>query len=392
MKQDQFLDVIDRDEAERRFRAALDAAPLGAEEVRSPRRSGACWREDVARAGRCARLRSLQRRWLRRARRGHLRRAPRIAPRRAARSTRESIATGVAPEREVRRRARRRAIATGGVVPRGADAVVMVEHTDLERAAPWSWSAAPAAPGGERHLRRHRHRPRRDGAPRGTRLTSRETGVLAALGLRRVAVVRAAARRDPLHGRRDRRARRAACGRACVYDSNATHPRRRRARARRRAGRRSASCRDDEAALREALAARARACGRGPALGRHLQGRGRPVVSRRGGARPPGIVVHGVALKPGKPLCLAASRGRKPGGDPAGLPDVRDLHVPRVRGAGDPAPGGPAPPSSRARSRRACRCASTPSAAARSTCSSVSCRRRRRRRSSPTRWARAAGR
>ena len=33
MQQDQFLDVIDRDEAERRFRAALDLRPLGAEAV-----------------------------------------------------------------------------------------------------------------------------------------------------------------------------------------------------------------------------------------------------------------------------------------------------------------------------------------------------------------------
>src|SRR5438067_7773814 len=32
-QQDQFLDVIDRDEAERRFRAALNLAPLEAEEV-----------------------------------------------------------------------------------------------------------------------------------------------------------------------------------------------------------------------------------------------------------------------------------------------------------------------------------------------------------------------
>src|SRR5439155_12191967 len=33
MQQDQFLDVIDRDEAERRFRAALDLRPLDAESI-----------------------------------------------------------------------------------------------------------------------------------------------------------------------------------------------------------------------------------------------------------------------------------------------------------------------------------------------------------------------
>ena len=33
MKQDQFLQVIDRDEAERRFQSVLDLRPLRAEEV-----------------------------------------------------------------------------------------------------------------------------------------------------------------------------------------------------------------------------------------------------------------------------------------------------------------------------------------------------------------------
>src|SRR6516165_2550933 len=33
MQQDQFLDVIDRDEAERRFHAVLDLRPLPAEEI-----------------------------------------------------------------------------------------------------------------------------------------------------------------------------------------------------------------------------------------------------------------------------------------------------------------------------------------------------------------------
>ncbi len=49
----------------------------------------------------------------------------------------------------------------------------------------------------------------------------------------------------------------------------------------------------------------------------------------------PGIVVHGVALKPGKPVCLAVTGG-KPVIDPAGIPDLGDLHLPRIRGAGDP--------------------------------------------------------
>src|SRR5205814_7226667 len=79
-------------------------------------------------------------------------------------------------------------IATGAVVPRGADAIVMVEHTDVfgDRLL----VRRPVTPGanltfagtdigrGETVLRR------------GDLLTSRETGVLAALGVDRVRVVR----------------------------------------------------------------------------------------------------------------------------------------------------------------------------------------------------------
>src|SRR5262249_38311089 len=79
-------------------------------------------------------------------------------------------------------------IATGGVVPRSADAVVMVEHTDTDGAL--LIVRRPVTPGanitftgtdigaGETVLRR------------GERLTSPQTGVLAALGLAEVRVVR----------------------------------------------------------------------------------------------------------------------------------------------------------------------------------------------------------
>src|SRR5262249_27471437 len=79
------------------------------------------------------------------------------------------------------------AIATGAMLPRGADAVVMVEHTDVEGGE--LLLMRPVAPGanvsftgtdvgtGEVVLRR------------GERLSSRETGVFAALGIAEVAVV-----------------------------------------------------------------------------------------------------------------------------------------------------------------------------------------------------------
>ncbi|HZY83866.1 MAG TPA: hypothetical protein VFE78_03490, partial [Gemmataceae bacterium] len=47
MLQQQFLDVIDRDEAERRFRAALDLRPLGAEAVPLAAALGRVLAEDV---------------------------------------------------------------------------------------------------------------------------------------------------------------------------------------------------------------------------------------------------------------------------------------------------------------------------------------------------------
>ena len=83
-------------------------------------------------------------------------------------------------------------IATGGVVPRGADAVVMIEHTDLvdESAEPAIDVRRAVAPGqfvsyagsdiarGEVVLRR------------GTRIGSREIGMLAACGIAHVDGVR----------------------------------------------------------------------------------------------------------------------------------------------------------------------------------------------------------
>ena len=56
------------------------------------------------------------------------------------------------------------------------------------------------------------------------------------------------------------------------------------------------------------------------------------VVSRLG---KPGILVHGVALKPGKPLCLAVDR-RQADRRAARLSDLGDLHVSRLRRAGHP--------------------------------------------------------
>src|SRR5437660_11135687 len=47
MRQDQFLNVIDRDEAERRFHAVLDLRPLAAQEVALAEALGRVLAEDV---------------------------------------------------------------------------------------------------------------------------------------------------------------------------------------------------------------------------------------------------------------------------------------------------------------------------------------------------------
>src|SRR5262249_37190499 len=59
------------------------------------------------------------------------------------------------------------------------------------------------------------------------------------------------------------------------------------------------------------------------------------------GLGPPGIIPHGVALKPGKPLRLAAVTPAGTGRRAAGLSDLGDLHLPRVRRPRDPAPRRP---------------------------------------------------
>ena len=143
---------------------------------------------------------------------------------------------------------------------------------------------------------------------RGQLLTSRDTGVLAAIGVAAVDVWRKPivailstgdeiiAPGEPMQP-------------AKVYDSNAQVL----ADAVRELGgepKRLGITHDDMAALRERASARARVCRRRAALRRHEQGRGRSVVSRGRRTARSRHRGHGVALKPGKPICLAATRGR----------------------------------------------------------------------------------
>ena len=79
-------------------------------------------------------------------------------------------------------------IATGGMLPRGADAVVPVEHTDIEGGQ--LLVRQPRTPGGAIAYAGTDMGQGETVLFSGTRLTSRETGVLAAVGHGEVAVVR----------------------------------------------------------------------------------------------------------------------------------------------------------------------------------------------------------
>ncbi len=201
-------------------------------------------------------------------------------------------------------------IATGGAIPRGADAVVMVEQTELAETAqgPAIDVRRPVAPGqfvgyagsdiarGETLLRRSQP------------IGSREIGMLAACGLARVDVVRrpkvaVLSTGDELGGLGE------PLRPAAVYDSNGAIV----AAAVTEAGGEPmpfGAVADDVAALERAVLGALDACDMVVLSGGTSKGAGdlsHRVVTRLG---PPGVLVHGVALKPGKPLCLAVAHGK----------------------------------------------------------------------------------
>jgi putative molybdopterin biosynthesis protein len=303
VRQDQFLEVLDRDEAEARWRAAIDAGPLPAESVPLEQALGRVLAAEVrAEVDVPGFDRSNMDGFAVRAEDSYG--ASEEDPRRL-RVNAETIPTGVAPRLEVEA-GTATSIATGGMLPRGADAVVPVEFTDLDgevvivRRACVPGAAVSFAGtdigSGETVLFR------------GTRLTSRETGVLAAIGIDEVPVVRRP--RVAILSTGDEIVQPGEAMRpGLVYDSN---------------GRILADAvaelgglpsflgafRDDEAALREALGRALAAADLVLLSGGTSKGEG-DLNARVVDELEPGIVVHGVALKPGKPICLAAS-GRRP--------------------------------------------------------------------------------
>jgi putative molybdopterin biosynthesis protein len=195
-------------------------------------------------------------------------------------------------------------IATGAMLPRGADAVVMVEHTRISGddedtrllvLRPVTPGAAVTFAGtdmalGELVLRK------------GTLLSARETGVLAAIGRGTVVVVQRP-RVAILSTGDEIIAPGAAMRAAAVYDANATLL----ADAVRELGGEAVPLGivgDDPPALEAALD-RGLACHLVLLSGGTSKGAG-DISYRVLAHRAPGILVHGVSLKPGKPICLGA--------------------------------------------------------------------------------------
>jgi putative molybdopterin biosynthesis protein len=296
VRQEQFLKVVSRDEAETLFRAAVAFTPLPAEK----RPLAACLgrvlaadvRADVDVPGFTrANVDGFA------VRAADTFGATEEEPRRL-RVAGEALRTGVVPERAVEAGAAR-AIATGAIVPRGADAVVMVEDTDEEDGEVVVRRAC--APGanlshagsdiarGETVLRA------------GDVLSSRETGLLAAIGAAEAGVVRRP--RIVLFSTGDEIvAPGAERPDGFIYDSN----RRILADAIREAGGDVAEegiVRDDTAALTARLDAALESADLVLFSGGTSKGAGDlsyRIVADRGR-----ILVHGVALKPGKPVVLA---------------------------------------------------------------------------------------
>jgi putative molybdopterin biosynthesis protein len=305
VRQEQFLEVLDRDEAERRWRAAIDALPLPAETVALEHALGRVLAEDVrAEVDVPGFDRSNLDGFAVRAEDTYG--ASEDAPRRL-RANPETIPTGVAPAIEVAP-GTATAIATGGMLPRGADAVLAVEDTDLEDAGATVVVRRARTPGAAVSFAGTDIGSGETVLFAGARLTSRETGVLAAIGRREVAVVRRP--RVAILSTGDEIVQPGAAMRpGLVYDSNG----RILADAVREIGGEPdflGAFRDDLDVVRRALAGALERADLVLLSGGTSKGEG-DLNQRVVAELDPGVVVHGVALKPGKPICLAAA-GRRP--------------------------------------------------------------------------------
>jgi hypothetical protein len=160
--QDQFLQVLSRDAAEAAFLAALRPRRWAPWRWASTSCLGRVLAQDIAAPVDAPPFDRADGRRLRRARRRSLRGLRRRT--RAARLNPETIACGTAPALPVTP-GTATPIATGGPIPRGADAVVMIEHTEPE--GDGIAVARPSHRAASCRLRRLRHRAGPDAAAQG---------------------------------------------------------------------------------------------------------------------------------------------------------------------------------------------------------------------------------
>ncbi len=303
-RQEQFLEVVSAEEARERFARHLDLKPSGTEKSSLQAALGRVLADDVLAPVDAPPFdRSSVDGFAVRA--ADTAGASDGAPRRLVLNA-EVLACGVVPGLAVEP-GTATAIATGGVVPRGTDSVVMIEWTELveTQQGPAIDLRRAVGPGqfvsfagsdiarGETVLRK------------GTQLGSREIGMLAACGIAEVEIVRRpkvailstgdelVTPGNPLKP-------------GSVYDSNGAII----AAAVTEAGGESVpygAFRDDEAILETAVRRALKECDVVVLSGGTSKGTGdlsHRIIPRLG---KPGILVHGVALKPGKPLCLAVA-------------------------------------------------------------------------------------
>jgi putative molybdopterin biosynthesis protein len=305
-RQEQFLEVVSPEEAHARFESRLNMKPLGAERVPLADALGRVLAADIAAPvdappfdrsnvdGFAVRSADTVG-------------ASDANPRRLTLNG-EVLACGTAPKLTVAP-GTATAIATGGVIPRGADAVAMIEWTDLAEtgkgpaidlrkaliAGQFVSFAGSDIARGETLLRR------------GAQIGSREIGMLAACGIAQVDVMRkpkvaVLSTGDELTSPGKQLAP------AAVYDSNGAIV----AASVTEAGGiavQMGAFPDDETALKKALKQAIAECDLVVLSGGTSKGAGdlcHRIVSELGT-----VLVHGVALKPGKPLCLAIV-GEKP--------------------------------------------------------------------------------
>lgn len=306
-RQGQFLAVASRAEAEERLRAHLKLEPLGQETISIGAARGRILAEDLAATvdvpcfdrsnvdGFAVRASDLEQ-------------AAADAPVRL-RLNAELLTPGVIPAVTVEA-GTATVIATGGVVPRGADAVVMVEHTEVVEAGGESFVEVVQAlvPGalisvagsdiaaGETVLRR------------GLEFGSREIAMLAAIGVAEVPVFRRPkvailstgdeliAPGQPIQPGK-------------VYDSNGPML----AAAVEELGCETLSLGiivDDQSLIEAAVDKAVRDADVVLLSGGTSKGAGDFCYHAVARFSDPGIVVHGVSIKPGKPLCLAVTAGK----------------------------------------------------------------------------------